>query len=921
MMTTVHLFGRDGELRVITELIEGAAEAGGALLLRGEAGIGKSVLLAAAATAGITAGHDVLRTTGVEAEAELPFAGLHQLLRPLLTDAGRLPATQRRALLAAFGAEDGPPPEPFMIALAALNLITEAAGRRPLVVVADDVQWLDHSTQEVLAFIVRRISADPVALVGAVRAGHDGPLLSTGCPVIELAGLADPAARQLVAVSAVDLPPADQERILREGLGNPLALVELPLAWRATAGPATAPTSHLPLTARLERAFGGRLERLPDLTRDALLVAAVDQSEDLATIQAAASVFAAVEVTTHAWTPAVDAGLVRLDQSRVTFRHPLVRSGIVQAEPLPRRQEAHAALAAVLTDDPYRRSWHRAQSIVGPDDEVAAALEATHHIPLARGAVTAAIWSLQRSAQLTTDSAVRGHRLLLAAEHAFGLGRADLVDHLVTAAGDCALSAPDRARREWLREIFHDGVPGDTERILELCDLARECERAGHRDLAFNLLHSAALRAWWAPAGRAAQDAVVTAANGVPEARDHPRYLATIAVAHPAQHGPAVVAGLSRITPDRVTDPHTLFLHGMAAHAVGHPEAAVAFLSRAERRLRDSGRLGLLIQVLTMQVMDRMELGDWEQARAAVDEARQLAADAGQPIWDTGSLINRAMVLSLTGDTRQAESIADQVEQSARTRRLHNLLACVQLARGYCRLRSGRAAEAYADFRRMFDPADVAFHESERIHAIAPLAEAARNAGFAEDARTVLADLEATAGPTPVPTLRIHLDYARAVLCPADGDAEPLFTAALSRDLTRWPWHRARLELAYGFWLRRRRRPTAARIPLRAARATFERIGATTWADQAATELRAAGERPTTTGQPGPERLTAQELQVARLATAGLSNREIGEQLYLSPRTVGSILYRLFPKLGITSRNQLAARLGDEPPQGFRQRP
>jgi DNA-binding CsgD family transcriptional regulator len=920
-MMTVHLFGRDGELRVITELIEGAAAAGGALLLRGEAGIGKSVLLAAAVSAGTTVGHDVLRTTGVEAEAELPFAGLHQLLRPLMADAGRLPATQRRALLAAFGAEDGPPPEPFMIALAALNLVSEAAGRRPLVVVADDVQWLDRSTQEVLAFVARRISADPVALVGAIRAGHDGPLLNTGCRVIELAGLADPAARQLVAVSAAELSPADQERILSEGLGNPLALVELPIAWRATAGPATAPTPHLPLTARLERAFGGRLETLPKLTRDALLVAAVDQSGDLAKIQAATSVFAAVEVTTHAWTPAVDAGLVRLDQSRVTFRHPLVRSGIVQAEPLPRRQEAHAALAAGLADDPYRRSWHRAQSIVGPDDEVAADLEATHHIPLARGAVTAAIWSLQRSAQLTTDSAVRGHRLLLAAEHAFGLGRADLVDHLVTAAGDCVLSAADRARREWLREIFDDGVPGDTERILELCDLARECERTGDRDLAFNLLHSAALRAWWAPAGRAAQDAIVTAANGVPGARDHPRYLATIAVAHPAQQGPAVAAGLSRITPDRDTDPHTLFLLGMAAHAIGHSEAAVAFLSRAERRLRDSGRLGLLIQVLTMQVMDRMELGDWEQAGAAVDEARQLAADAGQPIWDTGSLINRAMVLSLSGDIRQAEAIADQVEQSAGTRRLHNLLACVQLARGYCRLRSGRAAEAYAQFRRVFDPADVAFHESERIHAVAPLAEAARNAGFTEDARTVLAGLEAAAGPAPVTTLQIHLDYARAVLCPADGDAGPLFTAALSRDLTRWPWHRARLELAYGSWLRRQRRPTASRIPLRAARATFERIGATVWADQAATELRAAGERPTPAGPPGPERLTAQELQVARLATGGLSNREIGEQLYLSPRTVGSILYRLFPKLGITSRNQLAARLGHAPPQGLRQRP
>ncbi|MEV4410273.1 AAA family ATPase [Actinoplanes sp. NPDC049598] len=909
------LFGRDDELRLITELIEGGAESGGGLLLRGDAGIGKSSLLIAAVTVSTSMGREVLRTTGVEAEAELPFAGLHQLLRPLMAAVDHLPITQRRALLTAFGADDGPPPEPFMIALAALNLITEAAGRRPVVIVADDVHWLDRSTHEVLAFVIRRISADPVVLVGAIRTGHDGPLLHAGAPLIELSGLPDAAARQLVAVTAADLPPAGRERIVREGLGNPLALVELPIAWRAIADPSTGPPRHLPLTARLERAFGGRLAALPRLTRDALLVAAVDQSEDLAEILAATSLLAGAEVTTHAWTPAVEAGLVRLDESRVTFRHPLVRSGIVQAETLPRRQAANAALAAVLDGEPYRRSWHRAQSIVGPDDEVADDLEATHRIPLSRGAVAAAIWSLQRSAQLTTDEATRGHRLLLAAEHAFGAGRADLVERLVAEAGGCALSALDRARLEWLREILNDGVPGDARRILELCDLARRCERTGDRELALKLLHGAALRAWWAPAGRAAQDAVVATANGLPGVGDNPWYLAAIAVAHPTQEGPAAAAALARVVPDEVTDPYALFLYGMAAHAIGHSESAVAFLGRAERRLRDSGRLGLLSQVLTMQVMDRMELGDWEQARTAVEEARHLAADTGQAIWDTGSLVNNAMVLSLSGDLDQARSMADRVEQAAGSRRLNNLLACARLARGFCDLRSGRPADAYGHFRRMFDPAEPAFHESERIHAVAPLAEAARGAGLEEEARLVLAGFEGVARHVPVPALHIHLEYARAVLAPDEDAAEPLFKAALSRDLTGWPWHRARLELAYGSWLRRRRRTTASRSPLRTARAVFERIGATSWADQAASELRAAGERPAVTGQPGRDLLTAQELQVARLAAAGLSNREIGQQLYLSPRTVGSILYRLFPKLGISSRTQLATRLGAATPR------
>ncbi|GAA4261006.1 helix-turn-helix transcriptional regulator [Dactylosporangium darangshiense] len=909
-MTGAHLFGRDDELRVLTGLIEAASDGGGAVLVRGEAGIGKSSLLRAACTYGRSTGAEVLHTTGVEAEAQLPFACLHQLLRPLLGRAGTLPARQRAALLAAFGMDDGAAPEPFMIALATLSLLADAAANRPVVVAVDDVQWLDRPTHEALAFVARRVGADPVVVIGTVRARHDGPLLGCGLPVLELAGLDDTAARQLIAVSAAGLPAASQERILFESLGNPLALVELPAAWRQTAEfSAEHVTGSLPLTARLEQAFAGRLAGLPPDTRDALLVAAVDNAEDLAEILAGAAALTGGPVSTHVWTPAVDAGLVRVDETRVVFRHPLVRSGILQVEPLPRRQAANAALAGVLADEPYRRVWHRSQSIVGPDDAVADDLEATHTIPLRRGAILAAITSLHRSAQLTGDPARRGHRLLLAAEHAFGLGRADLVDRLTAAADRCPLSTLDRARLAWLREIFNDGVPGASAPILRLCDAAQAAAAAGDRALALNLVHGASLRTWWAAAGREAQDHIVATVDALGGDGAEPRAVATVAVAHPCTEAERVLAALTAIVPEQVGDPAALHLYGMAAHAVGDPESAVDCFQRAERHLREQGRLGLLSQVLTMQVLDRLELGEWDRAVAAVEEARRLAADTGQPIWDTGSLSLNAIVESLLGDADVAHDMAGRAERAAGTQRLNNLLACVQLARGFGLIRAGRHTDAYHAMRRLFDPSDAAFHESERYHALAPLAEAARHAGLEHDARPVVARMAELAATAPAPTLLVHLDYARAVLA-ADEDAEPLYRAALARNLTRWPWHRARLELAYGSWLRRRRRMTESRIPLRAAHTTLELIGAATWAAQAALELRAAGERPAAAAPALHEVLTSQELQVARLAAQGLSNREIGERLYLSPRTISSILYRMFPKLNVTSRGQLAARLG-----------
>ena len=909
-MTPEVLVGRDAEISALTGLINAAAGEGTAVVVLGEAGIGKSSLLRAAADLAREAGCQVLTTTGVEAETLLPFAGLHQLLRPILAGADLLPETQRRALLTAFGMELGPPPEPFLIALATLNLLADASTNRPIAVVADDVQWLDQPTHETLAFVARRISNDPIVVIGAVRKGHIGPFTGAGLQVIDLAGLNDHAARALLAAHAGDVTYAGREQILRESVGNPLALVELPAAWRLAGESTLNRHPHsLPLTTRLERAFAGRFAELSTAARDVILIAAIDAEDDLGEILAGATALAGTVLSVDAIEDAVAARLVHFDETRLRFRHPLVRSAVLQFEPISRRHAANAALAAVLENEPFRRTWHRAHAVLGPDDAVADELEHNHATSLRRGSVMSAIWSLERSAQLTTDPTKRGRRLLLAAEHAFGLGRADMVDQLIRAADATPLTKLDRARMEWLREIFNDGVPGDAARVLELCSVASESIADGDTALALNLLMAAALRCWWADAGPAARAAVTSTAQSIADVDDDPMYVAVLATADPAGCCELVMTLLDRVVVEQARDATDLRLLGQAAHAVGDAARACDLLGRAEVRLREQGRLSLLTQALTMQVLNRVEVGDWERATAVVEEGMQLARDTGQPIWDAGTSLLNAITVALRGDNERAQALAAEAERSAMDRGLNDLLACAQLARGFGWIAAGSYTAAYHELRRLFDPEDPSFHASERLHAVMFLAEAAVHCGQRDDARAVMADLEGTAPAETCPALRIHLAYARAVLADED-DAEPHFLAALRMDLLRWPWPRARLELAYGTWLRRQRRATESRPLLRSAQTTFDVMGAGTWAEQARHELRASGERPLDQEtDPARHSLSAQEAQIARLAAEGLSNRDIGQRLYLSHRTVGSHLYRIFPKLTITSRAQLASRL------------
>jgi DNA-binding CsgD family transcriptional regulator/tetratricopeptide (TPR) repeat protein len=904
------LFGREAETAMLDQLVARIPERGAALVLRGDPGIGKTALLAVASAAASSKGISVLRTAGAQTEIGLAFAGLHQLLRPVLTRLDRLPGPQRDALSAAFGAIDVPAPDPFMIALAALNLLADAAEQVPLLLVVDEAQWLDPPTAGALAFIARRVDAEPVAMLFALRDGASSVVDNAGLPELRLGGLDDEAAGDLVDASAADLTPGLRRRVLQIAAGNPLALLELPAAFRLDDARIDGHSpGTVPLTARLERMFAAQMSGLPAQTRDLLLCAAADERASAAELLAAASLLGGAEVRLDAAVPAEGAGLASITDGSIIFRHPLVRSALYQSASAGRRRQVHAALAAVLTDDPDRRLWHGAASTAEPDETIAREVELLSVRLARRGAIGVAVAAARRAAALSADSARRCSRLLRAADLAFEAGEPDLLQRLVREAGQLNPDSEQRARLTWLRNTFADTVPGDQSQMRSLVDAAELAADAGNTDLALHLLFGAALRCWRSDLGEPARDRVAVAVERLPVPQTHPRRVVTLAMTGPVHWGPVVSERLAVIeaSADELTADEA-YLAGMAGRAIGDHDAAARLLDSATTKLRAQGRLGALTQVLVMRGWVAIALGRWASAEVLVAESGRLAEEIGQPWWRTGSLIASAALRGLRGETENAERLVAEAEKTAIPQGLNDLICMIAFARGVTWLGAGRPAVALEHLTRVFDQDDPAFHEAARFMSITYLADAASQSGQRHVAVPILDELETLAQRTPSPTLHAGLVYARAVLAQDDA-AEWLYDAALGSDLRYHPFDHARLQLAYGAWLRRHRRVSESRRPLRAARQVFDALACVPWGERARQELRATGEqsRPRVPG--ARDQLTPQELQIAQMAADGLTNREIGQKLYLSHRTVGSHLYRIFPKLDITSRAQLASRL------------
>jgi DNA-binding CsgD family transcriptional regulator len=909
-MTGTDLVGRDDDLSLLHDLVDHATERGGALVVRGEAGIGKSALLAAAGRRARARDMLVLTTSGVQAEAHLPFAGLQLLLRPIWEGLDGLPAPQRAAVLAAFGMTDVAAPDPYLIALATLNLLAETAAQAPLLLIVEDAQWVDRSTCSALMFVARRLEVEPIVMLFAVRDGFDSPLDHSDLPVLQLTRLNAAAARALLDAHAPDLAAPVRARLLDDALGNPLALVELPaaLASEHLGGDVPLPT-WLPLTTRLEQAFTARIADLPAATRTLLLVAALDDSSAIAEVlTAAGSLLTDGPLTVEALHPAIEARLVAVDDLELRFHHPLVRSAIRQATSSPHRQAAHAALADVAADQPDRRAWHLAATCIGPNEEVAAELAAAATRARHRGAIAVASLAFERAARLSVSPSGRGTRLLRAAELAYELGRRDELTRLVHDAERLDLEPLDRSRMTILSERFDDGIPADPARVLAQAELADQTRIAGDPELSLLILYAIAVKCWWADPGAVAREAVIACAARHTVAADDPRLLNILALTDPIGRGADVSDRLAEIAAGPLPSARTTIQLSGAACALGHYELASQFLTVAVDGMRAEGRLGPPAQALVMRALSSVYLTTLGLVRPDAEEGGRLARETGQPQWTAYARFVEAMLAGLRGEEDAAEALAAEAERIVLPTRTNAVLAAVQLARGLTALSGGRYPDAFEQLRRIFDPTDRAYHPMSRGWAIGDLVEAAVHSGQRDAATALVTEMEPIAAQHSSPRIQISMRYARALLAD-DESAEPLFHAALNAGAVVWPLDQARLQLAYGAWLRRQRRITESRTPLRAARDAFDALGVLPWGERARLELRAAGESSRRRAPNVLDLLTPQELQIAQLAAEGLSNREIGQRLYLSHRTIGSHLYHIFPKLGITQRAELRAAL------------
>jgi DNA-binding CsgD family transcriptional regulator len=917
------LTGRRGERGVLDQLID-AVRAGGSrvLVVRGEPGVGKSALLEY--LAGRAAGCRVVRAAGVESEMELAFAGLHQLLAPLLDRAGRLPVPQRDALETAFGLSAGPVPDRFLVGLAVLGLLAEAAAERPLVCVVDDEQWLDRASVQALGFVARRLAAEPVGLVFAVRVA--GAELA-GLPELPVEGLAEEDARALLeSVLAGPVDARVRDLIVAETRGNPLALLELPrgLSPAQLAGGFGLPGAG-PLPGRIEDSFRRQLDGLPEQTRQLLTLAAADPSGDPLLVWRAAG---RLGIAAGAAAPAAGTGLVEFG-ARVRFRHPLARSAAYRSASVQQIHKVHAALAAATDPaaDPDRRAWHQAQAAAGPDEDVAAELERSAGRAQARGGLAAAAAFLERAALLTPEPGRRTQRLLTAARAHREAGELDAALGLLVAAEAGPLDALQGAEVERLRgQIAADqGRGSDAARLL--LHAARRLE-----PLDAALAREAHLESLWAAvvAGHLGQPGGVREAAGAARAAapspGPPRavdvMLDALALRFTEGHAAAAPA-LTRafdllLALDTGAGEARRWLRlagGRASTIIALDlwdfESWHALAARQVQDARDTGALVHLQFALNSLGLHHLLAGEVSATARLIEEDRLIAEATGNPPVGYAALLLAAW----QGREHEASELIQAAVQEATGRGTGRLAGVAAYASAVLDNGLGRYEAARDVARQAFDRDHLGFGPL----VVAELAEAAARTG---DAALVLAALDWLSERTRVTrTAWVPGIEARVRALASDGAAaDGCYRESVELlGRTRVRAELARSHLLYGEWLRRQGRRVDAREQLRTACDMLDAMGMQGFAERARQELAATGETVRKRTAPAArtagtsQALTAREAQIARLARDGLSNPEIGARLFISARTVQYHLSKVFTKLGISSRGQLYRVLPGDP--------
>ncbi|MFD7731034.1 ATP-binding protein [Kitasatospora phosalacinea] len=905
---TRQLVGRERESEVLAGLLREVRDGRSrVLVLRGEAGVGKSALLDRLAEQ--AARMQVVRAAGVEAESEFAYSALQRLCAPLLPQLDRLPEVQQDALRVAFGLSAGKAPEMLLVGIAVLGLFAEAAAASPLVCLVDDAQWLDLMSLRILAFVGRRLDAESVALVFTERSTGGGAEEFAGLPELPLRGLADADARALL--DAVLPGPVDarvRDRIVAETGGNPLALLELPrglshveLAF-GFGGPGTGP-----LATRLEDGFRRRVDALPEDTRALLLVAAVEPVGDGPLLWHALRLLG---IGLEAVAPAEAADLITLGAT-VRFRHPLVRSAVWRGADAADLRAAHRALAEA-TDaerDPDRRAWHRAHAAVGPDEDVAAALERSADRALARGGRAAAARFLERAAALTPAPGERARRALAAAGAHLAAGAVARVPDLVAAAELGPLDRRQQADAHRLRAkaaATTDQGLGAVQPLLDAAARLRDLDPAAARETCLAAFGAAL---WAGRHGDGGLRRVADAARDLPSGDDPAaaflHALATWATDGPAAAFPLLARALRALTadpdPDPDPDPAVLWPAADAAVELGDLAAWSDVTDRAVRFARTTGTLSVLSTALPHRAASLGYAGRFPEAWDVLAEASTVEEAAGAATRTATT----ALLTAYRGRERPALELIEAMERDGGRRGLGRLTATAACARAVLHNGLGNYPQATQAALRGVEHRDLAVHNWTCLE----LVEAAVRAGDpgpAAVARERLTGWAAAGTPWALGALAV----ADALVGPSER-AEDRYREAVGH------FGRggigvleARARLLFGEWLRRENRRAQARDELRAAHGAFTAMGAEAFAERARRELLATGET-VRRRVPGAPVLTPQEAQIARLAATGHPNAEIGAQLFLSPRTVEWHLRKVFAKLGISSRREIEGAFAD----------
>ncbi|WP_046731575.1 helix-turn-helix transcriptional regulator [Streptomyces humi] len=904
-----HLVGRERDLDRVLGAV--GRHPGGALLLSGDPGVGKSAVLDAVAAAAAHDGIRVLRAAGAEFEADVGYSALNQILLPLHGALDRLDAPGRDALGVALGFGAGPRPERLVVCNATLALLRSAAADGPVLLIVDDLPWVDRASAAVLGFLARRLSGDRIRFLGASRTGVDGFFDGAGLPSYELPALDTDSAARLVDLRFPDLAHPVRRRLLDAAQGNPLALLELPDALRADQRRAREVLpAVLPLGERLQSLFVSRVLSLPAPTRDLLLLATLDGTGDLGVLSAAARESDGAPDLADL-DPAERDGLVRVTESprRLVFRHPLIMSAVVEAATSSTRRAAHRALARVPGGRPEQRAWHLGEATLQPDEEVALLLERTARRILDRGDAVAAIAALTRAADLSPRGADRARRLSEAAYvgaesigalrsaselledarradpgHGSSLNSANAAVQLVLNS-DGDLATAHRLLVGAIEEGDHGYDAGDPALVDALHFLLLLCNYGAREEL-------------WQPYYRA-----------VARLRPAPPPLLLVAArtwGDPARADAATLRELDGIIDGalRETDPARVVRVGTAAVYPDRLSAVREAAWRLVRQGREGGPVRRHIGALLHLCLDDYHRGRWAEVLELSEEGLTLCAASGYAVCAWFFQYTKGLVTASRGDTTTAHALAEAMTGWAAPRGVREAVHCAQHVHALADIADG---DFDAAFRRVSDISAAGSFPPYVAHAawvFFELVEAAVRTDRRAEALAHVRALRATEVAGLSSRLALLAGCAEALVADDAAETARLFARALAvPDVERWPFELARVRLAQGEWLRRSRALSESKGPLTAALRAFEELGSSAWAERARKELRAAGRvLPGAGHDRSGTALTPQEREIAELAASGLTNKQIAERLFISHRTVGAHLYQIYPKLGIASR-------------------